>query len=107
MKFFFKNTEETKEEIHNLKLRNLESYASVEAANEMNVKKSFSDRSSARITAPLCPTLSKQLASIRSYKQYVTDSIHDLDLIIQQKVNSIYTMPYLSLAFRLTFCLVP
>ena len=67
----------------------MESLASHEAAQELATKKNFRERNAVKITAPLCPTLKKQLQSIRSYKQYLTDSLHDLNLLIQQKVREV------------------
>ena len=86
----FQNCAETKEEVHNVKVRSMESFASHEAAQELATKKTFRERNAVKITAPLCPNLSKQLQSIRSYKQYITDSLYDLNLLIQQKVRFIF-----------------
>lgn len=82
------NFQDTKDEADHLKLRSLESFATYEAARDASKKKSFKAQAAYSQTAPLCPTLSKQLESIRALKRYVNDSIYDIQLILKEKATN-------------------
>ena len=77
--------EEHIEELNEVKLRSLESFASVEELKSRSERnRTFSERSK-DLTAPLCPVLSRQLSQINSYKAYLNSSLANLEILLTKK----------------------
>merc|ERR1712131_150167 len=77
--------EEHIEELNEVKLRSLESFASVEELKSRSERnRTFSERPK-DITAPLCPVLSRQLSQINSYKAYLNSSLANLEILLTKK----------------------
>jgi hypothetical protein len=74
------------DELNEVKLRSLESWAAVEEMKVRNDRKrDFVARSLTTSSAPLCPILSKQLSQIHTVKAYLSSSLADLELLLSKR----------------------
>ena len=84
--FLIKEAEELvsshRDELNEIKLRSLESWASAEALRETT---SFAQRVESRENSKLDPVLAKQLDQISNYKAYLTNSLNDLERLLAEK----------------------